>query len=227
MVSDRDPRLHAQRAFLPVIVADMPLQNRVDPWGELFADPARGTLMGNRGGRLHDGARTLTRRRWVNRAWICCVLDFNARHRRVWGDSYSELFFLDEVTALSAGHRPCFECRRKEAQGFADGWRRAQRLHERPRAADMDIVLHAERLDDGAKRRHRLPFADLPDGAMVVWQNNAAAVRGEALLRWTPEGYVFPTQRPRGGDADVLTPRSIVGVLREDYQPRWHASAAR
>lgn len=206
--------------------AFMPLQNRVDPWGELFADPARGTLMGNRGGRLHDG-RMLTRRRWVNRAWICCVLDFNARHRKVWGDSYTELFFLDEVTALSAGHRPCFECRRKDALGFADHWRQARGLPGRPRAAEMDIALHAERLEDSAKRRHRLPFAHLPDGAMVVWQNNAAAVRGDALLRWTPEGYVFPARRPRTGDADVLTPPSIVGVLREGYAPRWHASAVR
>jgi hypothetical protein len=205
----------------------MPLQNRVDPWGELFADPARGTLMGNRGGRLHDGEQTLTRRRWANRAWICCLLDFNARHRRVWGDSYSELFFLDEVTALSAGHRPCFECRRKDAQGFVDGWTRAHRLRERPRAAEMDAVLHVERLEDNGKRRHRLAFADLPDGTMVVWQNNAAAVRGDALLRWTPEGYVFPVRRPRSGDADVLTPPSIVGVLREGYEPRWHASAVR
>ena len=85
----------------------MPLQNRVDPFGELFADPARGLLMGNRGGQLHRGDRTLAARRWASRQWICCKLDFNGRHRNVWGDSYSELFFLDEVTALAAGHRPC------------------------------------------------------------------------------------------------------------------------
>ena len=32
----------------------MPLQNRVSPFGELFATPARGLLMGNRGGRIHN-----------------------------------------------------------------------------------------------------------------------------------------------------------------------------
>jgi hypothetical protein len=95
----------------------MPLQNRVDPFGALFATPARGLLMGNRGGRLHDAQRKLGTRRWASKQWICCVLDFNEWHRKVWGDSYTELFFLDEVTALAAGHRPCFERRRKDA-GF-------------------------------------------------------------------------------------------------------------
>ena len=93
----------------------MPLQNRVDPFGELFADSARGRFFGNRGGRFHTDDRTLTRRRWVSRTWICCVLEFKNRHRDVWGRSYTELFFLDEVTALAAGHRPCFECRRRDA----------------------------------------------------------------------------------------------------------------
>jgi hypothetical protein len=97
----------------------MPLQNRVDPFGELFASPARGTLMGNRGGRIHDERRQLSARRWASKQWICCKLAFNGRHRDVWGDGYTELFFLDEVTAFAAGHRPCFECRRKDAERFA------------------------------------------------------------------------------------------------------------
>ncbi len=50
--------------------------------------------MGNRGGRLHDDSRTLGTRRWTSRQWICCMLEFNNRRRKVWGDSYSELFFL-------------------------------------------------------------------------------------------------------------------------------------
>ena len=80
----------------------MPLQNRVDPFGELIASPARGRFMGNRGGRIHADDRMLTSRRWASRQWICCVLEFNNRHRTVWGDGYTELFFLDEVTALVA-----------------------------------------------------------------------------------------------------------------------------
>ena len=83
----------------------MPLQNRVDPFGELLATSARGLFMGNRGGRIHSEEQTLTRRRWASRQWICCVLDFKGRQRDVWGRYYTELFFLDEVTALAAGHR--------------------------------------------------------------------------------------------------------------------------
>jgi hypothetical protein len=111
----------------------MPLQNRVTPYAELIASPARGTMMGNRGGRLHDAKRRLTARRWTSKQWICCKLEFNDRHRSVWGDSYTELFFLDEVTALAAGHRPCFECRRKDAETFATLFSGAGSLSARPR----------------------------------------------------------------------------------------------
>ena len=96
----------------------MPLQNRVNPFGELCAFSARGLFMGNRGGRFHTDAKTLTARRWASRQWICCVLDFKGRRRDVWGRFYTELFFLDEPTAFAAGHRPCFECRRKDAQAL-------------------------------------------------------------------------------------------------------------
>lgn len=143
----------------------------------------------------------------------------------MWGDSYTELFFLDEVTALSAGHRPCFECRRRDANAFAGAWQQASMSKARPRAADIDTVLHAERLDGRGKRRHRRSIAELPDGAVVLFDNNAAAVRGGVLLRWTPEGYVFPARRPGGGEVDVLTPPAILGALGAGYSPRWHASA--
>jgi hypothetical protein len=203
----------------------MPLQNRVDPFGELFADPARGLFMGNRGGRLHADARTLGRRRWVTRAWICCRLEFNNRHRAVWGEGYTELFFLDEATALAAGHRPCFECRRGEAQAFAECWRRAFGLSARPRAADMDRVLHAERLAGRNKRLHRSRIDDLPDGALVALEEGAFALRAGALLRWTPEGFGARKARPRGIMVEALTPPSILGVLAAGYRPQWHPSA--
>ena len=96
----------------------MPLQNRVDPFGALHAVPARGALMGNRGGRFHLDDRALGKRRHASRRWICCVCEFRGRQRKVWGAGYTELFFLDEITALAAGHRPCFECRRADAMRF-------------------------------------------------------------------------------------------------------------
>ena len=203
----------------------MPLQNRVSPFGELFATPARGTLFGNRGGRFHTDAKTLTARRWASRQWICCVLDFKGRQRDVWGRYYTELFFLDEVTALAAGHRPCFECRRKEAEAFAQAWRKARRLSARPYADEMDKVLHAERLHGRAKRTHRRAIGTLPDGAFIALHGEAFAVRGDALLHWTPPGYDGRKPRPRGIMADVLTPPAILAVLSAGYAPRWHPSA--
>ena len=203
----------------------MPLQNRVDPFGELVATPARGLLFGNRGGRIHTDEKTLTTRRWASRQWICCVLKFKNRQRDVWGCYYTELFFLDEPTALAAGHRPCFECRRKEAEEFAEKWRRTFKLRLRPHAPKMDERLHAERLDGRAKRLHRRKLDDLPDGAFVALEEGAFAVRGNSLLRWTPQGYDARKRRPRGVTVDVLTPPAVLGVLKAGYAPRWHPSA--
>ena len=203
----------------------MPLQNRVTPFGELIAVPARGTLFGNRGGRFHTDARTLTARRWASRQWICCVLDFKGRRRDVWGRFYTELFFLDEPTALAAGHRPCFECRRKDAETFAEHWRVAHRLRRRPYAFEMDQMLHRERLRGRAKRLHRRNIDGLPDGAFFALAGDAFAVRGNRILRWTPQGYDAEKPRPRGGTVDVLTPPAILAVLAAGYEPRWHPSA--
>lgn len=204
---------------------DMPLQNRVDPFGELFAAAARGSLMGNRGGRIHTDEQKLTRRRWASKQWIACVPKFRGRQRDVWGRYYTELFFLDEVTALSAGHRPCFECRRKDAETFANCWRKARGLHVRPRAAEMDKILQGERLDGREKRSHRAELDTLPDGAMIAIDGEAFAVRGYSLLQWTPEGYVARRHRARGVTVDLLTPPSIVAVLQAGYRPAWHISA--
>jgi len=203
----------------------MPLQSRVNPFGELVTTPARGDFMGNRGGRVHTNDKRLTSRRWASKQWICCVLQFKGRHRDVWGRSYTELFFLDEVTALAAGHRPCFECRRRDAVNFAARWRDAFKLQAAPRAPEMDAVLHAERLDGRKKRLHRRSLDDLPDGTMIALNGEAFAVRGSELLRWTPEGYGTHQPRPRGIMVEVLTPSSTVAVLAAGYRPRWHPSA--
>jgi len=203
----------------------MPLQNRVSPFGELFATPARGLFMGNRGGRFHTDAKTLTARRWASRQWICCVLDFKSRQRDVWGRFYTELFFLDEPTALAAGHRPCFECRRQEAEAFAETWRKARRLRTRPYASDMDETLQRERLNGRAKRLHRRNIDALPDGAFIALHEAAFAVRGDRLLRWTPQGYDAREPRPCGIAVNVLTPPAILTVLSAGYQPHWHPSA--
>jgi hypothetical protein len=200
----------------------MPLPNRVDPFGALFATSARGTLMGNRGGRLHDNQRKLSGRRWASKQWICCRLEFNDRHREVWGDSYTELFFLDEVTAFAAGHRPCFECRRRDAELFAALF---AGKGKRAAAPAMDAGLHAERLAGKAKRLHRRPVDGLPDGAMLALDGETFALHGKQMLHWTADGYAG--MRPRLGETvvDVLTPPSILSVLSRGYRPLWHESA--
>jgi hypothetical protein len=165
----------------------------------------------------------------VSRSWICCVLAFKGRHRDVWGRGYTELFFLDEPTALAAGHRPCFECRRADAKAFAAAFARGCGSSAVPRAPDMDRVLHAERLDGRAKRRHRLPVDDLPDGAFVTLPNEpdrAFAVRGDSLLPWTSTGYTARRPRPRGIVVDLLTPPAIVAALAGGYRPGWHPTAS-
>jgi hypothetical protein len=203
----------------------MPLQNRVSPFGELCAYRARGLFMGNRGGRFHTDAKTLKRRRWASRQWICCVLEFKGRRRDVWGRSYTELFFLDEPTAFAAGHRPCFECRRKDAQLFAEKWGEAHQYHKPPYAAEMDKVLHAERLRGRVKHLHRRNIDELPDGAFAAFDGAAFAIRGDTLLHWTPDGYCTRQPRPRRIAVDVLTPPVILAILSAGYEPRWHRSA--
>src|SRR5271170_4260594 len=147
----------------------MPLQNRVAPSGEIFATPQRGLFTGNRG-IIHDPAtKTLLKKRWSSKAWLTCVCEFRGRRRKVMsGRSWTELFFLDEATALAAGHRPCFYCRRDDANRFRAAWEEGNGVSGM-RAPEIDAVLHRERLDHGAKRLHPLPapLDELPDGTMV------------------------------------------------------------
>ena len=203
----------------------MPLPNRVDPFGSIAAVPERGLFLGNRGGRFHRDDRTIGPRPWASRQWICCVLSFKGRRRSpLMGRGYTELFFLDEVTALAAGHRPCFECRRADATRFAAAWARAKGFKAPPKAPEMDAVLHEERLDRRAKRTWRAEAADLPDGTMVTVGGEAFALRGGEMLAWSYAGYGPPRMR-WAGEVDVLTPSSIVAVLNEGFAPVWHPSA--
>ena len=207
----------------------MPLQNRVTPTGEIIAHPARGLVMGNRGGVLHRPDRTLSERRWVSRQWICCVLSFNGRRRTVMSPNrYTELFFLDEATALAAGHRPCFECRRADALLFASLWAAVYGASQRAKAADMDISLHAERLyGDGAKRTHPAALDELPVGCIVIDARlqSSHLVLSDRLMKWTPAGYFDAIARPTGLRVQTLTPPAIISVLKTGYRPVLHPSA--
>jgi hypothetical protein len=202
----------------------MPLRNRVTPLGEIVAVAGRGTLMGNRG-ILHDSDRRLVRDSQVRR-WIACRLQFRGRHRQVMQPhTWTELFFLDEATALAAGHRPCAECRHADFVEFQAAWRRI--YPGRPSSADaIDEVLHGERrIGPWIKRTHTAPFESLPDASYVALDEHAWLVLGVELLGWSADGYIQRRHRPESGDAVVLTPPSIVGVLRAGYRAALHPSA--
>ena len=200
----------------------MPLQNRVTPWGEIVASPARGTLMGNRG-ILHDDGRKLGTGRWRHPHWVTCRLTFGGRHRQAVAPcSYTELFFLDEPTAFAAGHRPCAECRREDFLRFRAAWTTA---HGRQATApEIDRVLHAARIEQGTRRQMTwaTEVGALPDGTFVVLSDRP----GEAWLqwgglvrRWTHHGYdrlewVVPTTR-----VSVLTPQPTVMAFAAGYVP--------
>jgi hypothetical protein len=189
----------------------MTLQNRVDPWGQLHAVAERGTMLGNRGGRFHRHDQTLGKRRWASHHWICCELHYKGLHHEAMGKGYTSLFFLDEVTALAAGHRPCFFCRRAEARAF---------LGE-ARVEVFDRQLHGER----TAGPHPLDGGPLPDGAMLEFENRAYAVKGGRLLLWSFASYTPSNLRIAALRAKLLTPPSILRILRQGYQPRWHESA--
>lgn len=197
------------------------LQNRVDPFGNIIATTARGSLMGNRGV-IHNESKQITRA-FRHKAWISCKLEFKNRKRAMMtAGRWTELFFLDEATALSAGHRPCFECRREDAEQFKRFW-----IHGNPQNGFnmkasiklIDEVIHAERIDVRKnKLKHRRTFSDIPDGVFVEINNDPYLVFNRKLYRWTSFGY----QEIPSMDDDfmtVLTPVSIANAIQAGYVP--------
>lgn len=207
----------------------MTLQNRADPAGHLHAVAGRGLFTGNRGV-LHDpDTRTLTGRGWTTMAWIVCDLRHPraltrspmGRNARSGGAGWTELFFLDEVTGLAAGHRPCFYCRREAAERFRACFGTGNGI-ELPRAAVMDSLLHRQRRLSGGDTASPPPSADLPDGTMLEGPSGFFALRGGRLLGWSFAGYKPAYGRER---LRLVTPPATLAALRAGYQPVWHPSA--
>ncbi|MBZ9674431.1 hypothetical protein [Mesorhizobium sp. ES1-1] len=217
----------------------MPLRNRVDPFGVIHAVPERGLFTGNRG-IIHDPeTKTLLRKRWTLIAWIICVCAFRSVRREPMGRNrksydqpdgkagWTELFFLDEVTALAAGHRPCFFCRRDRASDFVCRFGEAFGIAE-PRVPQVDKRLHKERLASGGKPPALTmeELAGLPDGVMFAAGGNAFALRAGKARPWSFAGYGPPVDMGRldGHGISLLTPATTLAVLRHGFQPVWHPS---
>lgn len=207
----------------------MPLQNRVTPFGSIVAHPAKGTLMGNRGC-LHDAQKRLTGRRWTTQSWVTCALQFKGWQRRIMTPgNYTELFFLDEATALAAGHRPCAECRRERFNTFMTAWSEANPLSSQPRArvTEVDPIMHKERKVGISARPTMLPD-DVPDGAMVsVRGSDAAWLRWENKFHlWSFAGYSAGGAAP-AHELLLLTPPSTARALQAGFRPEVHPSLQR
>jgi hypothetical protein len=200
----------------------MPLPNRVTPFGDIVALPGRGLMMGNRG-ILHDDARRIVRA-WQVRRWIACRIAFRDRHRSVMKPhSYTELFFLDEATSLSAGHRPCAECRYDDFQRFRSLWEIC--FGVAANADAIDAALHAGRVAGGGKKTYRDDLAGLPDGTYIALERKPWLVWGRELLAWSDSGYTRRRPRQTWSEIEVLTPRPTVAILAAGYRPAIHPSA--
>lgn len=210
----------------------MTLQNRVDPFGGIHAVPERGDLTGNRGV-LHDpSTRTLLNRRWTTTAWIICALahprgvkrEVMGRNARSGKAGWTELFFLDEVTALAAGHRPCFYCRRAAAMQFQHCFA-AGNGYSHMTAPQMDRLLHTQRLATSRPTLGADAIRNLPSATMIAAQGQPLAIFGTRALVWSFGGYAGETPLPL--EAELLTPQASIAALRNGYTPLWHVSADR
>ncbi len=203
----------------------MPLQNRVTPYGEIVAYPERGLFTGNRG-ILHNDQRQLTARRWTNPAWIICCLEFKGWKRQVMTPhSWTELFFLDEATALSAGHRPCALCRREAFNDFKACWKAGNPHIDVKTIRDVDRQLHKERcLPMRQKRTYQASLDELPDGTFIEVEAQACLIWEGNLLVWSPGGYHKRLPRPSDLQVTVLTPLSTVNALQAGYPVAVHQS---
>lgn len=206
----------------------MPLQNRVDPWGRLVAVNARGDFLGNRG-ILHDEGKNVVKP-WAHQNWVTCELSFKGIRRNLFGaNSYSELFFLDEATALAAGHRPCAHCRRQRYNEFKHFWCVATGLPDVASVSSQEIdkQLHSERV---SRSREKIVFSDefstVPDGTLIELGELAYLVWGNHLHQWSHHGYVMTQPLPSQDQVvKILTPRTIVQMYRMGFMPLLHASA--
>jgi len=186
--------------------------------------------MGNRG-ILHNAEQEVVRHS-ASDAWLCCRLSFKGIKRQIFQVtpkfSYSELFFLDEATALAAGHRPCNDCQPYRFKKFKAAWCRAHSQELKPSqllVASIDEKLEQERIDSSEKKpAFRASLSELPVGTIFAVNSTAYLTTSAGHFLWSQDGY---TQADpfKHSTVEVLTPKSVVAVLLAGYVPQLHASA--
>ncbi len=204
----------------------MGLQNRVDPFGEIHAVESRGMYLGNRGVLHNENKEIVTI--YKSKSWITCLLSFKGTKREIMSKGrYTELFFLDEATAFSAGHRPCAKCRRKRYNEFKEKWLRVNgyRLNgATTNIAHIDKIIHQERIHEKQKVTFVAKLNSLPDGSMVQINNAPHIVWSGHLHKWSFAGYSASDFRITGKDVKVLTPKSFVSLFADNFIPEVHSS---
>jgi hypothetical protein len=178
--------------------------------------------MGNRGV-IHEHKQIT--KAFKHKAWITCALEFKGRKRTVMTPGrWTELFFLDEATAFAAGHRPCFECRREDAQRFKSCWIKGNPMHHFSMTTSInqiDEIIHAERIDNEKKKvTHQRLASDIPEGTFVLMNDDPYVFAKGRLHRWTAFGYEDSTEVPEASTLTILTPYSIVNAFLADYTPQ-------
>jgi hypothetical protein len=207
----------------------MPLQNRVNPFGDIVATPERGAWTGNRGV-IHNKEKKIVKHHAV-KYWITCVLDYKGAQRTVMSPNrWTELFFLDEATAFAAGHRPCGFCRYADFKRFKTLWVAANSaLYDVTEQTKMDIIdnyIHQERLHkDGSRQRYKAILSTLPDGTFINLRGEKAHLwYQKRLFEWSFSGYNAVFDCDTNQEVAVLTPLSYVEVFKLGYVPEVHTS---
>ncbi len=143
---------------------------------------------------------------------------------------YTELFFLDEATALAAGHRPCAECSRPRFEKFRALWAQANPALARgakPLATAIDQALHQERINAAQRKvTYQDKLGALPDGSFIALNNKQPYLVFQGfLLAWRTEGYGQRLALQKNLMVAVLTPRTVVKTLAQGYTAEIHPSA--
>lgn len=204
----------------------MPLPNGVSPTGEIQSICPSAAWLGNRG-TLHDTSGAIVRQ-WQRKAWVTCLLSYKGRNRKplMQPGRYTELFFLDEATALAAGHRPCGECRRDDYNHFKRAWLLGNYRSNDTTIADIDAAMHAERISNVNDVARVRELGTLPPGVLVDWGGNPHLWNGDSLLKWAPQGYVaVDSCWLKTSNVRLITPPLVERALAAGYVARLHESA--